>query len=91
MPIQNLSPLGLLLIVPLTLQMTFMEDLASRLKNRVQLTTDGHKAYLTAVENAFGGNIDYARLVKIYGNINDSQDKSARKYSPPECTEVKKI
>jgi len=69
----------------------FMEDLASRLKNRVQLTTDGHKAYLIAVENAFGGNIDYARLVKIYGNINDSQDKSARKYSPPECTEIKKM
>jgi IS1 family transposase len=70
--------------------MTFMEDLASRLKNRVQLTTDGHKAYLQAVENAFGGNIDYARLVKIYGNVNDSQDKSAREYSPPECTEIKK-
>ena len=70
--------------------MTFMEDLASRLKNRVQLTTDGHKAYLIAVENAFGGHIDYARLVKIYGNQNDSQDKSARKYSPAECTDVKK-
>jgi hypothetical protein len=44
-----------------------------------------------AVENAFGGNIDYARLVKLYGNENDSQDKSARKYSPPECTETKKM
>ena len=70
--------------------MNFMDDLASRLKNRVQLTTDGHKAYLVAVENAFGGNIDYARLVKIYGNINDTKDQSARKYSPPECTETKR-
>jgi len=71
--------------------MTFMEDLASRLKNRVQLTTDGHKAYLQATENAFGGNIDYAMLVKVYGNDNDSQDKSARKYSPPKCTDIKKV
>lgn len=70
--------------------MTFMDDLASRLKNRVQLTTDGHKAYLVAVENAFGGNIDYSQLVKIYGNQNDSQDKSARGYSPLECTGTKK-
>jgi IS1 family transposase len=69
----------------------FMEDLASRLKNRVQLTTDGHKAYLQATENAFGGNIDYAMLVKVYGNENDSQDKSARKYSPPKCTDIKKV
>lgn len=44
-----------------------MLDLASRLDNRLQLTTDGHKDYLTAVENAFGSEIDYAMLVKIYG------------------------
>lgn len=68
----------------------FMDDLASRLKNRVQLTTDGHKAYLQAVENAFGGNIDFAQLIKVYGNENDSKDQSARKYSPPECCETKK-
>ncbi len=55
----------------------FMEDLAGRLKNRVQLTTDGHRAYLTAVENAFAGNIDYAMLVKMYGNQNDSKDITA--------------
>lgn len=42
-----------------------MEDLSSRLKNRVQPTTDGHRAYLKAVENAFAGNIDYAMLVKL--------------------------
>lgn len=69
----------------------FINDLASRLKNRIQLTTDGHRAYLTAVENAFAGNIDYAMLVKVYGNENDSKDKSARKYSPAECTETKRV
>jgi len=69
----------------------FMDDLASRLKNRVQLTTDGHKAYLQAVEDAFGGDIDYAMLIKIYGNENDTTDKAARKYSPAECTETKTV
>ena len=59
----------------------FMEDLASRLANRVQLTTDGHKAYLAAVEGAFGwGKVDYAMLVKLYGPAPDGQ----RRYSPPE-------
>lgn len=62
----------------------FMEDLASRLANRVQLTTDGHKAYLTAVEQAFEWNgIDYAMLVKLYG---DGQSREFEKrYSPAEC------
>jgi IS1 family transposase len=69
----------------------FIEDLSSRLKNRVQLTTDGHKAYLQAVEDAFGGDIDYAMLVKIYGNENDTSDKAARKYSPVECTGTKTV
>ena len=59
----------------------FMEDLASRLANRVQLTTDGHRAYLSAVEGAFGwGHVDYAMLVKLYGHAPDGQ----RRYSPPE-------
>lgn len=59
----------------------FMDDLASRLANRVQLTTDGHRVYLQAVEDAFGSEIDYAMLVKIYGDdaANDT------KYSPAEC------
>ncbi len=70
--------------------MIFMEDLANRLRNRVQLTTDGHRAYLNAVDNAFAGNIDYAMLVKVYGNQNDTKDTAARKYSPAECTEIKK-
>jgi len=58
----------------------FMCDLASRLSNRVQLTTDGHKAYLHAVQDVFGTDIDYAQLVKIYG---ESPNKGPeRKYSP---------
>jgi IS1 family transposase len=61
----------------------FMQDLASRLKNRVQLTTDGHKIYLQAVENAFGCEIDYAMLVKVYGT---TTQEDQRKYSPVECT-----
>jgi IS1 family transposase len=60
----------------------FMEDLAGRLSNRVQLTTDGLKAYLTAVHAAFGNDIDYAMLVKIYGTIDT---EGQRRYSPAEC------
>jgi IS1 family transposase len=58
-----------------------MDDLASRLANRVQLTTDGHKAYLEAVEGAFGGDIDYAMLVKVYGPAPEGE----KRYSPAEC------
>jgi IS1 family transposase len=65
----------------------FMQDLADRLANRVQLTTDGHRVYLNAVEGAFGSDIDYAMLVKIYGN--DSANDT--KYSPPECIDCKPI
>ncbi len=64
-----------------------MDDLRSRLANRVQLTTDGHKAYLQAVEGAFGGDIDYAMLVKMYG---ESPEASKGKYSPAECTGIRK-
>jgi IS1 family transposase len=59
----------------------FMQDVASRLKNRVQLTTDGHKAYLQAVEDAFGTDVDFAQLVKIYGAAPEGE----RRYSPAEC------
>lgn len=65
----------------------FMDDLAKRLSNRVQLTSDGHKAYLEAVEGAFGGDIDYAMLVKIYGA---SPDSAKGRYSPADCTGAKK-
>jgi len=60
----------------------FMSDVASRLKNRVQLTTDGHRAYLYAVDMAFGfRGIDYAMLIKQYGVPADADHR----YSPPEC------
>src|SRR5579862_7342848 len=62
----------------------FIDDLASRLANRVQLTTDGHKAYLNAVEDAFGANVDYAMLVKLYGEP-AGYSTTERKYSPNEC------
>jgi IS1 family transposase len=51
----------------------FTEDLASRLASRVQLTTDGHKVYYNAVEQAFGSNVDYAMLVKLYGSGRDTE------------------
>lgn len=60
----------------------FLQDLAGRLKHRVQLTTDGHRAYLSAVEDSFGGSIDYAQLVKLYGPSPEGE----RRYSPAECT-----
>jgi IS1 family transposase len=59
-----------------------MQDLADRLASRVQLTTDGHRAYLEAVETAFGSNVDYAMLVKLYGN--DPKESEVR-YSPAKC------
>lgn len=59
----------------------FINDLASRMASRIQLTSDGHRAYLTAVEAAFGSNVDYAMLVKLYGA---SPEKEVR-YSPGEC------
>ena len=65
----------------------FMDDLRARLANRVQLTTDGHKAYLEAVEGAFGGDVDYAMLVKLYGSVGDARD-AARRYSPAEFTGI---
>ncbi len=59
----------------------FMEDLASRLANRIQLTTDGHAVYVNAVDQAFGEEIDYAMLVKVYGEPRLSEAR----YSPAEC------
>lgn len=60
----------------------FMQDCARRIKGRVQITTDGHKAYLEAVEDAFGADIDYAQLQKIYGAPSDAE---MRPYSPAKC------
>jgi IS1 family transposase len=63
----------------------FMSDVASRKRNRVQLTTDGHKPYLLAVEGAFGADIDYATLTKIYGNDPEGE----KRYSPAKCLGMK--
>lgn len=65
----------------------FMHDLKDRLANHVQLTTDGHSAYLEAVEDAFGGAIDYAMLVKIYGEAEEGR----RRYSPAKCIAARKV
>src|SRR5437588_4349279 len=67
--------------------MAFMDDLRSRLANRVQLTSDGHKAYLEAVEGAFGADVDYAQLVKMYGAAPESMKG---RYSPAECIGARK-
>jgi len=66
--------------------MEFMDDLAPRLAHRVQLTSDGHKPYLEAVEGAFGGDIDYAMLIKHYGPL--PEQTAARRYSPADCTGI---
>jgi IS1 family transposase len=64
----------------------FMKDLASRLANRVQLTTDGHRAYLEAVEEASGRDIDYSQLIKLYGR----DEPLDTRYSPSECIGIEK-
>ena len=68
--------------------LSFMDDLKSRLANRVQLTSDGHRAYLEAVEEAFGADVDYAQIVKLYGK---GPETAKGRYSPAECTGIKKI
>lgn len=65
----------------------FMNDLAARLNSRVQMTTDGHKVYMQAIQGAFGADIDYAQLVKMFGAAPDS---AKGRYSPAECTGIKK-
>jgi IS1 family transposase len=67
----------------------FMKDVAGRLANRVQLTTDGHVAYLNAVDNNFENNIDFAQLQKVYG-MAEGESENERKYSPAQCTGIKK-
>ncbi|WP_210211877.1 IS1 family transposase [Mesorhizobium sp. M1B.F.Ca.ET.045.04.1.1] len=67
--------------------MAFIDDLSRRLANRIQLTSDRHRAYLEAVEGAFGCDVDYAMLVKIYGT---SPDSAKGRYSSAECTGARK-
>ncbi len=66
----------------------FIQDLASRLASRIQLTTDGYKAYINAVEDSFAANVDYAMLDKIYSM---PQTEEARRYSPGECCGTRKL
>jgi hypothetical protein len=61
---------------------SFYEDVASRVNTRVQITTDGHRAYLEAVEGAFGMDVDFAVLIKLYGA---DQSGPQMRYSPGEC------
>lgn len=68
---------------------SFMYDVKDRLVNRVQLITDGHRAYLVAVERAFEYEVDYAMLIKLYGGSEGSTENE-RKYSPAQCTGSKK-
>ncbi len=68
--------------------LALMDDLRDRLENRVQLTTDGHRAYLEAVEGSFGGDIDYAMLVKLYGE--EPHRTPERRYSPAVCIGARK-
>jgi hypothetical protein len=65
----------------------FIKDLSDRLAHRVQLTTDGHKPYLEAVESAFGSEIDYAQLIKLYGQ---TDPEAQRRYSPAQCIGIEK-
>ena len=64
----------------------FVKDTASRIDTRIQLTSDGHNAYLEAVEQGFQGSVDYAMLVKVYGNDAEAE----KRYSPAECKGCKK-
>ena len=59
----------------------FMRDVSSRLANRVQLTTDGNRLYVDAVEASLGGRVDFAQLVKQYGNESEPETR----YSPGKC------
>ena len=71
----------------------FMDDLRKRLRNRIQLTSDGHKPYLVAVREAFGGDVDYAMIIKEYGNPADADGskQAHRRYSPGHVNGVEKI
>lgn len=64
----------------------FLDDLHGRLANRIQLTTDGHNAYLDGVDRIFGSDVDYAMLIKVYASV-----PSAGRYSPPVCVGAEKI
>jgi hypothetical protein len=67
-----------------------MKDLAARLANRIQLTTDGHRVYVDAVEAAFGSDIDYSMLIKLYGELEGKDaDRTNARYSAPEFSGIR--
>lgn len=66
----------------------FMYDVAARLRYRVQMTTDGHRPYLEAISDAFSDRIDYAQLIKIFGD--SPTTRGTGRYSPPKCTGIRK-
>ena len=68
--------------------LAFVDDLHSRLDDRPQLTTDGLTAYLESVEGAFGGDVDFAQVIKVYGK--EPGKDNERRYSPPVCTDIQK-
>ena len=67
----------------------FLDDLKDRLANRVQLTSDGHKVYVESVDRVFGSDVDYAQLVKMYGQ-SDGETQTERRYSCGECIGTKR-
>jgi IS1 family transposase len=69
---------------------SFVDDVASRLAHRVQITTDGHRMYLEAMESGFGGEVDYAQLIKHFGNEGSNRNPETR-YSPGECCGTEKV
>ena len=73
----------------MTTALVFLDDLKSRLADRIQLTSDGHGVYLGAVERVFGADVDFAQLVKLYGQP-EGETVTASRYSPGECTATKK-
>ena len=68
--------------------LAFMDDLRGRLEDRSQITTDGLSAYLGAVEGAFGGDVDFAQVIKSYGK--EPGEDNDHRYSPPKCTDIEK-
>ena len=67
----------------------FLDDLHKRVADRVQLSTDGHRAYLEAVEDAFGADVDYAQLIKLYGK--PTEEEAQRRYSPAQCVGTRRV
>ena len=68
----------------------FMDDLRSRIEDRPQISTDGLKAYVEAVDGTFGGDVDFAQVIKEYGNADDGDRSAKARHSPGQCTSIEK-